>query len=414
MSIYEDVAVGIAVARNDSAARELFEELLNDVPALTSRVVTGIRAGEHAYLEAALREEALHEIVSENLYALLATLAGTLDSLDAPRKAGRLKAELGIPMASLLHAYRLAGLTLWDEMVARAEGTAASEALLHVSSEVWGILDVFSTVAADSYREVVEERARREVQARSVVLLSLTDGSAAAHESVSLVRSLGLPDHATYLIVSAELSGSGQDPLPAVAARLREFGIGSSWATASAEHIGLIGCSSAGDVEMARSIVASCATSRIGMSRPFSLIRLAPDATSQARISRECVPRREIGLQVYGEAPVDTLIAAQPVYAAELRDEVFGSLMKVADCHVLLETLEVWFRVDGSTSEASRVLHCHRNTVGYRLGRIAQLTGRSTAKPTHAAELYAALRALRLTWSPMVLTNTDYAAVDSA
>jgi len=414
MSIYEDVAIGIVIPDKDGAARELFEDLLKDVPALTSRVVMGIRTGEHAYVEAALAEEVLHEIVAENLHALLSTLAGTLDSLDAPHKAGRLKAELGIPMASLLHAYRLAGLTLWDEMVARAEGTAASEALLHVSSEVWGILDVFSTVAADSYREVVDERARREVQARSVTLLSLLEGTSASHESVSLVRSLGLPDHGNYVVVSAELSGSGQDPLPAVAARLREFGIGSSWASASAEHIGLIGCSSVGDVELARSIVASCATSRIGMSRPFGLIRQASEAAAQARISRECVPPTGVGLQVYGVAPVDTLIAAQPVYAAELRDEVFGSLMTATDCHVLLETLEVWFRVDGSTAEASRVLHCHRNTVGYRLGRIAQLTGRSTAKPAHAAELFAALRALRLTFSPTGAPTTTYTAVDSA
>lgn len=414
MSIYEDVAIGISGVSRDSAPRELFAKLLDDVPALTTRVVVGIRTGEHAYVEAALAEEVLHEIVAENLHALLSTLAGTLDSLDAPRKAGRLKAEFGIPMASLLHAYRLAGLTLWDEMVTRAEGTAESEALLHVSSEVWGILDVFSTVAADSYREVVDERARREVQARSIKLLSLLEGTSAAHEAVSLLRSLGLPDHGTFVIVSAELSGSGQDPLPAVAARLREFGIGSSWASASAEHIGMIGCSSGSDVELARSIVASCATSRIGMSRPFSSVRWAPDAARQARISRECVAPTTIGLQVYGAAPVDTLIAAQPVYAAELRDEVFGSLMTVADCQVLLETLEVWFRVDGSTAEASQVLHCHRNTVGYRLGRIAQLTGRSTAKPSHAAELFTALRALRLTWSPLGPMSAPYAAVDSA
>jgi hypothetical protein len=414
MSIYEDVAIDITGVSRNNAPRELFAKLLDDVPALTTRVVVGIRTGEHAYVEAALAEEVLHEIVGENLHALLSTLAGTLDSLDAPRKAGRLKAEFGIPMASLLHAYRLAGLTLWDEMVKRAEGTAESEALLHVSSEVWGILDVFSTVAADSYREVVDERARREVQARSVKLLSLLEGTSAAHEAVSLLRSLGLPDHGTYVIVSAELSGSGQDPLPAVAARLREFGIGSSWASASAEHIGLIGCASGSDIELARSIVASCATSRIGMSRPFSSVRWAPDAARQARISRDCVAPTTIGLQVYGAAPVDTLIAAQPVYAAELRDEVFGSLMTVADCQVLLETLEVWFRVDGSTAEASRVLHCHRNTVGYRLGRIAQLTGRSTGKPSHAAELFAALRALRLTWQPVGSTNASYAAVDSA
>ena len=63
---------------------------------------------------------------------------------------------------------------------------------------------------------------------------------------------------------------------------------------------------------------------------------------------------------------------------------------------MLLDTLEAWFDADGSTTDAGKRMHCHRNTVLYRLGRIAELTGRSVSRPAEASELYAALRAVRL------------------
>lgn len=60
------------------------------------------------------------------------------------------------------------------------------------------------------------------------------------------------------------------------------------------------------------------------------------------------------------------------------------------------DTLEAWIRAEGSTAEAGRSLHCHRNNAGYRLGRIAEITGRSVSRPAEAAELYAAFRSVRL------------------
>jgi sugar diacid utilization regulator len=73
---------------------------------------------------------------------------------------------------------------------------------------------------------------------------------------------------------------------------------------------------------------------------------------------------------------------------------------------VLLDTLECWFATDGSTAECGKQLHCHRNTVLHRLGRIAEMTGRSVAKPGQAAELFTALRAVRLAglWATRVRT----------
>jgi DNA-binding PucR family transcriptional regulator len=64
--------------------------------------------------------------------------------------------------------------------------------------------------------------------------------------------------------------------------------------------------------------------------------------------------------------------------------------------NALLDTLDAWLDAGGSTAAAANALHCHRNTVLYRLQRITQLTGRRISHPAESAELIIALRALRL------------------
>lgn len=381
----------------DADSVDFFLELVDSVDALAEGVVDQILAGENEYAENPMSRELLYSIVSENISALLATLAGTTDSLAAPHRAGRIKAEHGIPMASLLHAYRLAGLQLWDEMMARSVGTQRTETLLHLSSDVWGIIDRFSGAAAESYRAFVDERDRRDEQARSVMLLSLLDGSAAPGEIGRLLRALELPEHASYLVVAAERSSTGTDPVPEVQERLRVGGISSAWTAWKGEYVGLIGLSQRADVDRAISIVSAGARSRVGISRPFTRLSASPDAVGQARMSVECIASPGVGIHRYGSAPLDLLLVAQPGYGAELRDGVFARLLGDAvDGAVLLDTLEAWFDADGSTSGAGKRMHCHRNTVLYRLGRIAELTGRSVSRPAEASELYAALRAVRL------------------
>ncbi|MBC7402879.1 MAG: helix-turn-helix domain-containing protein [Microbacteriaceae bacterium] len=385
-------------ASGSAGSSDFFLELVDSVGVLTEGVVDQILVGENEYAESPMPRELLYSIVRENISSLLATLAGTTDSLAAPRRAGRIKAEYGIPMASLLHAYRLAGLQLWDEMMARSVGTERAEVLLHLSSDVWGIIDQFSGAAVESYRAFIDERDRRDEQARSVVLLSLLDGSAAPGEIGRLLRALELPVHASYLVVAAERCRSGADPVPEVQGRLRALGISSAWTAWKGEYVGLIALSHHADVDRAISVVSAAATSRVGISRPFTQLSASPIAVSQARMSVDCISSPGIGTHRYGSAPLDLLLVAQPGYGAELRDVIFEKLLgpNSADGAVLLDTLEAWFDAEGSTADAGKRMHCHRNTVLYRLGRIAELTGRSVSRPAEASELYAALRATRL------------------
>ncbi len=69
----------------------------------------------------------------------------------------------------------------------------------------------------------------------------------------------------------------------------------------------------------------------------------------------------------------------------------------------LIATLEAYLNVGGSLSEAAERLGIHRNTLSYRLQRIAELTQRDLSDPRERLLLQVALRARRM---PPVSTHS--------
>jgi hypothetical protein len=62
----------------------------------------------------------------------------------------------------------------------------------------------------------------------------------------------------------------------------------------------------------------------------------------------------------------------------------------------LLETLDAWFEESGSRAAVAHRLFVHRNSVGYRVGRIRELLDADPADPWTALQLRAALEARRV------------------
>ena len=381
-------------------AREMFSDLIDSVDALTDGVVAQIIDGEHAYAASVLPPGVLEQIVHANIESILQCMLGATDSLDAPRTAGRVKAEHGIPLASLLHAYRLAGLHLWEAMMVRASAPEGAAALLSISSQFWGIIDRFSNAAAETYREVVDERERNDQRSKNVMLSALLDGQFTGDVGRA-IRVLGLPERSAYVVLAAEMRESAEDPLPALTSRLRSMGVSSAWAPWKGEYLGLLGSDGGIDASSVARILSDSVGTRVGVSLPVVSLDRAPAAVTQALLAMRSIVPGAAGVRCYGAAPIDIMLVAQPSYAAELRDDVLKGLAALdpRDARVLLDTLECWFATDGSTAECGRRMNCHRNTVLHRLGRISVLTGRSVARPSHAAELFAALRAVRLVGS---------------
>ncbi|MFD0276840.1 PucR family transcriptional regulator [Kitasatospora sp. NPDC127111] len=384
---------------DDSVLDDVFAEILGSVEEITDETVRKITEDESGYVENQLPPDLLRAVVRANIEAVLRTEAGGPDGGDeTARWAGRVKAEHGVPLPALLHAFRLGGLEIWEWAIARANTGAQATALLRRSSDFWAVLDRFSTAATEAYRQVADDRERQQEAARRIMLLGVFEGAAAGTtRAAGLPRALGLPERAAFRVVVGELAPDGTDPLPGVAERLAGLHVPSVWTTELGERLGLLAPVSEADAAAALRALDRSAAGRVGVSRPFASPAAAPEALRQARIALECVPPSGSGVHRHGSAPVDALLAAHPASAAELAADVLGPLLATEDGGAaLLDTLDAWFAADGSTAEAARRLHCHRNTVLYRLGRIADLTGRTPTRPVDAAELHTALRARRL------------------
>ena len=363
---------------------------------LIERVTDDILEVEEIYRTGVLPRSELRDFIAGNIVALLASISGEPDELEAAALSGRSKAELGVPMESLLHAYRVGGMRIWEALVVHTGSGADSETLLGLSANVWGAIDRYSIAAAEAYRQVIDDRDRRDEQSRRALLRGLLEGTEPSANRDAVRRALRLPERATYLVMVAELSATRDDPVPLDSALEGERGITAAWLQSADEHIGLVAMTSR---ETARAAIAAMPRlTRIGISRPFDALADAPAALDQARTAMRCLAPGSRDVARYGDAPLDALIASQSVRAGELADDVLAGFADLdpRDAEALLDTLEAWFAAGGSSADAAIALHCHRNTVLNRLARIADLTGRQTSRPRDVAELYAALRAVRL------------------
>ncbi|KAM9864789.1 hypothetical protein ACIFOC_02535 [Leucobacter aridicollis] len=359
---------------------------------LVARVVEEIVANEAVYREHRVGAE-LYEIVEANVTALLTELCGGPESAAPAQWAGRAKAENGISMASLLHAYRLAGLAVLSDIREVTAGTNDTDAVFGAVSELWQILDRYSMLAVDAYREVVDAKERRSGQSSRLHLLALLSGTAHPADSEQL---LGLPTPGWYTVLVAALGGSGYDATPDTGITTR--GATAVWTFDAGMHTGIVGARTREGLEAALDEIAAHAVTRTGASRPFERLAEAPLGAVEARRAMRCLAPDSRELSRYGDLPLELAISAGPDVAQQLTASVLGGVLALgeAGARPLLATLEAWIAAGGSTADAARLLHCHRNTVLYRMQRITELTGRRLTHPAESAELVVALRALRL------------------
>jgi hypothetical protein len=398
-------------------------DLRDALDLLSEQVADGILHAEPVYRDTRLPAAAVQPLVRANLAEILATLAGEASSLAAAHETGRITAAEGMPLDLLQHAYRLAGLRIWEELARRLRAQPDGGPLLRASSRVWFAIDRSSNVAVQAHLEA--SSGLGEDMARTELLRGVLTGAVQDLETAG--RALGLPAD-TMLVVAVTAPGLPAVPAPGGAAvsapggaavpdgvpddfpddfpedgGLGAVGVGVGppgvtmrWLTHEGDRLTLVAAPTSDD---ALGILTDLAAhARTGASRPFTSLAGAPAALAQARIAARSLPAGQVGLARYGDSPLDALLVADGERAAELAAAVLGGLRDrdPRDEELLLGTLEAWFEHGGSGTRAAAELHCHRNTVLNRLARVAELTGRDINDPRAAAELYAAVRARRL------------------
>ncbi|NBM14710.1 CdaR family transcriptional regulator [Streptomyces sp. GC420] len=375
--------------------------LLDDLPQLTDQLVAALREHEPAYRAAIESDPA--DVWQEAHRSLRFSVGSLIDprrTRDAARNCSRQigadRAEQGMPLDALLHAFRLGGGMVWKNLV---EVTAESRPedvrlLVHVAADVWSFVDEHCSLVAESYRQVERRLTWRRENRLRVMAAALLDGTSRIADLPEVSAALDLPEQGRYAVVAVD-GGRGAPrtgPRPACG----RTGGRVLWHAGEDMEYGivLIGEGSLGELA---ATMTGPPGARIGVSSVVEGLAAVGDARRLAETALRACPRSG-GTVLLEEHLPTALVVSAPALGSALADRVLGPLLRLdpSDRDLLLDTLSVWLDCDGSAQRASARLYCHRNTVLNRLRRCEQLTGRSLTRPADVVEFSLALTARRL------------------
>jgi hypothetical protein len=364
--------------------------LLEQLDAMTDRMVDVLSRTEPAYRDLiAESEDELRRSTRDNLeHGLLALVGAPVPdrpALHGSRDVGRRRASQGIPLESVLRAYRLGGQVTWEALlrVSAEAGGRHDTLLLQVAGTVWRTNDIECAALAEGYREEQRRLAGVDDETRRQVLDGLLDGRG---DDPSFVRAaadmLCMSLDGRLMAVVAQSTEDGASGLEGVGTELLRHGVRSVWGTRSGAQVGLIALGALGANEI-RSRLQALTTGPVGVSAPVDGAAMVSSAYRLAETAARTLPRETRRVVTIDERLPEALLSNSPEISSRLVGQTLGGLLALPqdEREVLLDTLSAFLASDGSPTRAADELYCHRNTVMHRLRRIEQVTGRKVADP---------------------------------
>ena len=378
----------------------LAAELIDELGSLTEQLVAMLLQADQSYL--AVDIEDLRRSVQENLASFVEDLAGQRPpSTSSSRDTARRRAEQGVPLGSVLHAYRLGFHVIWAALADRAlrKGPEWLDGLVRGSATVWAWVDTSSEAVNAEYRDALIESARKDEQQRMLLLDALLEGRLGEWKMLGgSLPAIGLPEQGPYLAVSAETPGAGRENLPGAGQFLRRRGVPSAWRLRADEQVGLVAVSQDRNPRAIRALLAEAATSRVGISAEYDDALDTSRALGTAAVARRCLPPGSTGVASIDDDWVAALVAGAPEISARVVHRLLGQVVALTpgERDILLTTLRTWLECGGNASATARQLYCHRNTVRNRLHRLEALSGQSLSDPRGVAALCIVAQGARL------------------
>jgi hypothetical protein len=381
------------------AAKQLAPVLRQHMPELVQRLVNRLQAEVPEY--ANIPTPQLNDQAEAQLQAVLRALVGEpVDGSDGPAAYGRTRADQGVPLDAVLHAYRVAWAELWAGILqeARSSNIATSDEMLSASTEIFWMADDFAGRMVMAYRSRAIELLLRRESERSATLEGVFSGYLNGAEKLwEAAAVLELPYEGHFVVVAAEPSAPGREALPGVKEALWQAGLGSAWRLGPDVEAGIISLRTPESLPLVLNELRGQRV-RIGLSTRFTSLADTPHALHLARLTLAALPSSVPAVGQFDESPLGALIAASPRTARDVARSVFGEVLDLPDedRETLLSTLSAWFESSGSTASTAERLFCHANTVRYRIHRLEKYLGRSLEDPRDVADIRVAIVALRV------------------
>ncbi|OBH09696.1 CdaR family transcriptional regulator [Mycobacterium sp. 4858] len=315
------------------------------------------------------------------------------------------RASQGLTQSSLLHAYRLGAATIWDELARLADtGEIEKEALIAATPSIFAWMNANSLRAHAVFREIDIRDARRNEQVRAALLDTvLFNESSVGAAFWDAVAALGLPRTGQLTIISATSAEPSVEHSPPDIETLISAhpAVQDSWfRLTSHSQLGVVSLRR-NRVDALDTIAATICTDipiMIGLSSPFTDIADCSKARAQAQVAMSASSKSRPSTR-YNRDVIAVLLASSPDAAASVVTTTLGPVLELPAerREPLLTTVDTWLQRGQSVSATADELHCHRNTINYRLRRFAELTGRPLADNFWLAQVAVALQAAR-TW----------------
>ncbi|MFL0022953.1 PucR family transcriptional regulator [Streptomyces sp. NBUL23] len=381
--------------------------LVASLPALTDRLVEALYAQEPGYRAAIDSGRAevwqeVHHSLRHNVGSLIQPREFRDSAHRTSRWIGETRAEQGVPLDAVLHAFRMGGAMVWQDLVDETARRDPDDVrlLVHVAADVWNFVDEHCGIVADAYRQAERRLSWRRENRQRLVVAALLDGTARIADLAEAAAMLGLPEQGRYAVLAVAAAprrpGAAAGPplsLPAAAPDAPAL-----WHPGpDAEFAILPLAGPPGELSALAAALDVPAGARAGIGSAVEGLAALGDARRLAETALRACPASG-GTVLLDEHLPDALVVSSPALAGALADRVLGPLDRLdpADRDVIVETLTAWLDADGSAQRAGARLYCHRNTVLNRLRRFEQLTGRCLTRPRDAVEVSLALAARRL------------------
>ena len=223
------------------------------------------------------------------------------------------------------------------------------------------------------------------------LLQQLIDGSVAPDAAVASLESVGIGAGPWVALSLAPQPGHDGDEIEVA---LGSVGVASHlYLRTGAEHV-VLAESDQMDL-ISQGIGVDLAI--IGFSQPFAALLRVSDAVREARWALEAARNSPTHQSVYGD-DAEFFLPRTVAEGQVVVDRVLGRLLEYDAQHnaELVRSLEVFFAANKSWQDGARELGVHKQTLVYRMHKVEDLTGRSLRTFADQAELFMALRTLRL------------------
>ena len=355
----------------------------------------------------------VRDAVRENVATLSQVLAQgreiRKDELEAIGRVGARRAEAGIPLDDVLHAYRTVSRVCWDILAeeCRRVGGDALEAAIELAEAVLRYTDEISTGVAEAYARAQRAIVREQEGARREFLADLLYGTDASPEDIlRRAHTFGYDLSLSYVAlvgVGPDGDTNKETAVANAAGKAAVFASADPIVLQKAEHtIALLPTDPFADPAIVpeKLVVELGGGWRFGTGGPEPGLEGIRRAYLEAREALEIGVALDLGASVFrfDDLLLYHFLRSEPALVDRFVEQMLGPLIEYDERRKgeLVRTLDAYFTCDGSVKMAGETLFAHPHTVTYRLKQIERLTGWSLRDPEDKLRLQLALRAHRL------------------